>query len=127
MGGTVFHYPDSYSELAKEIRSALAPASQTADVLVGVLLNHAYLPGVLNRGPDESGPAPLPASPMGGWSGGWGPLKAFGEWPGADKIKAALPLTHELITKHIDFMVGCVIVDRLWPGGVWLMRRTGFS
>lgn len=66
-----------------------------------------YLPGVINRGPDASGPLPLPATPMSAFSGGWGPVKALKEWPHADVIRAALPETHKLFNETIDFMV-CV-------------------
>lgn len=103
MGGTVFHHPASYSKISKRIRSNLAGAPGT--VLVGVLLNHAYLPGVINRGPD-SPPLPLPASPLGPLSGGWGPLLPFDQWPGALEIERALPAARELLQSDVDFLVG---------------------
>jgi hypothetical protein len=104
MGGTVFHYPLSYSRIARRIRNDLAHAP--AKVLVGVLLNHAYLPGVLNRGPDAP-PLPLPGgTPMAPLSGGWGPLLPLERWPGAAELKKALPAARALLRDDVDFLVG---------------------
>ena len=53
MGGTVFRHPAGYAKLASQIKSDLKTLKGHANVKVGVLLNHAYLPGVINRGPDS--------------------------------------------------------------------------
>lgn len=102
MGATVFAHPDSYAQIARQIRSDLGAAD--ASILVGILLNHGYLPGVVNRGPDASGPAPLPASKMAPFSGGWGPVKPIDEWPRAEEIKRQLPAARDLLGKEIDFL-----------------------
>jgi hypothetical protein len=102
MGGTVFHHPQSYITIASMIRADLKRVSAT--VLVGVLLNHAYLPGVVNRGPDAP-PFPLPGTPLAPLSGGWGPLLPFDEWPGSARIAAGLPAARVLLRSVVDFMV----------------------
>lgn len=48
MGGTVFSYPKSWITIAGKIRDQYKGG---ANLLLGVMLNHAYLYGYINRGP----------------------------------------------------------------------------
>lgn len=71
---------------------------------------HASRAGVVNRGPDTSGPPPLPASAGARLSGGWGPLLPFEAWPTHAELAAALPATKQLIEQDIDFMARALCV-----------------
>jgi hypothetical protein len=110
MGGTVFHHPQSYIAIARQIRGELDSAARLDSVKLGILLNHAYLPGVINRGPDASGPLAAPvASKFAAYSGGWGPVLPASEWPSAATLQAALPAVKELLSREIDFMVRAAV------------------
>jgi hypothetical protein len=107
MGGTVFHHPESWRKLSEQIRNDLSSAR--GNIKLGILLNHGYLPGVVNRGPDGP-PHALPSSKMAPYSGGWGPILPVDAWPSAELLKKARPAAKELLSKDIDFLVG------VWAG-----------
>jgi hypothetical protein len=97
MGGTVFHYPESYRKIAKTIRDNLKDGG---NVDLGVLFNHGYIPGVINRGADEVGA--IPASKFWKHDGGFGPILPFAQWPHHDQLKANVPALNALFSE-MDF------------------------
>lgn len=103
MGATVFHHPKSYIAISRQIRSDLSKVSK-GTVITGILLNHGYLSGVINRGPDAP-PYPLPSTPMAPYSGAWGPLLSFEQWPGVGALEKTLPDVRALLQDEVDFLV----------------------
>jgi hypothetical protein len=102
MGGTVFYAPASYLKVIDRIRSEY---KGPANLDVALMFNHAYLPGVINRGDDVYGA--LPESKMWKKDGGWGPLLPFEQWPEHARLKAALPDTHKLLETVDVLGVSC--------------------
>ena len=55
MGGTVFYAPASYQKVVDRVR---AEYKGPAKFEVALMFNHAYVPGVINRGDDVFGALP---------------------------------------------------------------------
>jgi hypothetical protein len=102
MGGTVFYAPASYQKVVDTIRSEY---KGPAKVDVALMFNHAYLPGVINRDDDVYGA--LPQSKMWKKDGGWGPLKAFEQWPEYARLKASQPALLKLLSSVDVLGVSC--------------------
>jgi hypothetical protein len=104
MGATVFFFPASYSKIVDRIRSEY---KGPANLDVALMFNHAYLPGVINRGPDptnlRAGPPNTPMYPY----QGWGPLAPLAAWPGAASLKAVLPQLRALLGSVDVLGVSC--------------------
>jgi hypothetical protein len=98
MGATVFAYPRSYVTIANRIRKYY---SGKASVKVGVLLNHAYTTGVINR----LGAKPVhPPTKMAHLDGGWGPLLPFHKWPNHKHLRNNLHTIQNLLNDKVDII-----------------------
>lgn len=99
MGATVFFHPESYRKAAKTIREEVL-GKDAGHVELGVMFNHGYIPGVLNRGPDVHGA--IPPSKFWKHDGGFGPILPFEEWPHHETLKKNVPALNKLFSE-MDF------------------------
>lgn len=98
MGGTVFHHPQSYLKIVKALKDTTLKGNGAVDL--GVMFNHGYIPGVINRGPDVVGA--IPESKFWKHDGGFGPILPFAQWPHYEQLKAAVPHLKTLFSE-LDF------------------------
>lgn len=104
MGATVFFHPEPYRQAARTIRADLKASGVPAGaVQLGVMFNHGYIPGVINRGPDEVGA--IPESVWWKHDGGFGPIKPFAQWPSHATLKANVPSLKALFSEMEFFGV----------------------
>ncbi|KIZ04437.1 hypothetical protein MNEG_3525 [Monoraphidium neglectum] len=102
MGGTVFYAPESYLKIFRTIREEY---KGPATLKTALMFNHAYLPGVINRGDDVYGA--IPEGKFWKKDGGWGPLLPFDQWPEHERLSKALPAIRRLL-KSVDVLgVSC--------------------
>ena len=102
MGGTVFYAPESYQKIVDKIREEY---KGPANLEIALMFNHAYLPGVINRGDDEFGA--IPQGKFWKKDGGWGPLLPFKQWPEHKRLQKALPAIHKLLSSVDVLGVSC--------------------
>lgn len=103
MGATIFYAPESYQAIVDRIRSEYKGPAQ---VETAILLNHGYLAGVINRGPDPVNERAGPPSKLQAYQG-WGPLKPFDEWPEANRLNGSLAAIKGLLSSVDVLGVSC--------------------
>ncbi|KAI8472826.1 MAG: hypothetical protein J3K34DRAFT_519379 [Monoraphidium minutum] len=102
MGGTVFYAPEAYQKIINKLR---ADYTGPAKFEIAFMFNHAYLPGVINRGDDVYGA--LPEGKFWKKDGGWGPLLPFEQWPEHKRLAKSLPALHRLLDSANVLGVSC--------------------
>ncbi|GBF95536.1 hypothetical protein Rsub_08517 [Raphidocelis subcapitata] len=103
MGGTVFYAPASYQKIADRVR---AEYKGPAKLKIALMFNHAYVPGVINRAPDDNAVRAPPASALEAYQG-WGPVLPFDKWPEYARLKASQPALLGLLDSVDVLGVSC--------------------
>lgn len=70
------------------------------------MFNHAFVPGVVNRGDDPPDMRAGPPTKMAAIQG-WGPLKPFSQWPERERLARALPAARKLLDGADVIGVSC--------------------
>jgi hypothetical protein len=103
MGGTVFYAPASYQKILDRVRSEYKGPAKLKTALE---FNHAYVPGVINRAPDDVAVRAQPPSALDAYQG-WGAVLPFEKWPEYARLKAAQPALLGLLDSVDVLGVSC--------------------